>query len=84
MRTKERKRLVIMQNVIEDMITLKKASELLGISYRQAIRIKKGYAANGTESLIHKSRGKPSSRKKEESIKKKVIELYKNNYRDVS
>lgn len=80
MSLKDRKRMVVLENVIKDLLTLKEASKLLGISYRHAIRLKHGYLENGAESLVHKSKNKPSKRRIDSAIRDRAIALYKKHY----
>jgi transposase/nicotinamide riboside kinase len=79
---KELRRLKIIQEVINKHITQRKASELLGLSQRQIIRIVKRVRLEGDKGVIHKSRGKPSKRKMPDIIKNRVINLYKKKYPD--
>ncbi|MBW1972417.1 MAG: helix-turn-helix domain-containing protein [Deltaproteobacteria bacterium] len=49
------KRYSILKRVIDGFITLKDAAELLGLSYRQILRIKKRFIQDGIEGLLRKS-----------------------------
>jgi len=51
----EMKRYSILKRVIDGFITLKDAAELLGLSYRQILRIKKRFIQDGIEGLLRKS-----------------------------
>lgn len=64
MSKKERSRLVVVSRVKEKQMTIKEASELLGISYRQCQRIYKRYVEAGDKGLLHRNRGRPSNRRK--------------------
>ena len=57
----ERKRL--MEAVLEGRLTLEKASHLLRVSYRQAVRICSRIRAEGAKGLVHRSRGRPPNRR---------------------
>jgi transposase len=70
----ERKR--VMEQVLEGRLTLKKASELLQVSYRQAVRICNRFKSQGTKGLIHRNRGRPSNRRHPETLRKKVLKRY--------
>lgn len=82
MSKKERKRHVVMDQVLQNQITLKDATSALGISYRQCKRIWKRYKENGAEGLIHKSRGRESNRKTPNEIRSKIIKRYQDRYYD--
>lgn len=80
MSRKELKRKVILEEVKKGLLSLKEATLRLGISYRQAKRIKKRYREKGDKGLIHQNRGKRSSRSYPQIFKEKVIEIYKEKY----
>jgi Helix-turn-helix domain len=75
MSLKEIDRIKILEKVMDGRLTQKKASETLRLSLRQTKRLCKRYKAYGEEGLIHKSRGKPSSRKINLLIRNKVLDL---------
>lgn len=52
------KRWQVMKQVIDGEVTLREACEELGLSYRQAIRIKKNVIENGVRGLIHGNTGR--------------------------
>lgn len=82
MSTSERRRLELLSRVNDKLITLKKAADLLGLSYRHVRRIFKRYREEGDKGLIHKSRGRPSSRRIDEDIRKAALKLYNQKYED--
>ena len=82
MSKKERSRLVVMSRVKEKQMTIKEASELLGISYRQCQRIYKRYIEEGDKGLLHRNRGRPSNRKKPAEVTERVLALYRERYWD--
>ena len=82
MSKKERQRQVILSEVFSGRRSLKSASESLSISYRQTKRIYRRYRLLGAEGLVHKGRGKASSRAYPPSLKLKIIERYKKDYKD--
>ncbi len=77
MNQRERCRLVIMSRVREKAMTIREASEVVGVSYRQGRRIYKGDMG-----LIHRNRGQPSNRGKSYEVKEKVLALYREQYWD--
>ena len=82
MSKKEVKKTEIMSQLAKKLISQKMAAEQLGISIRQVKRIWKKYQENGTEGLIHQSRGKPSHNQTSEELKKRVIDILLEKYRD--
>ncbi len=82
MSTSERRRLEIFSRVKDKLITLKKATDLLGLSYRHVRRVCKRYRDEGDKGLVHKGRGKPSNRRIDEDIRKAVLKLYAQKYED--
>jgi transposase-like protein len=76
MSQKEWERTRVMQQVQAGRLTLQKASELLGVSYRQAIRIGIRFKAEGGKGLVHRSRGRRSNRRYCEAFRNKVLNRY--------
>jgi len=73
--TKERARLVELEQVKAGRQTVVAASERLGMSGRQGKRIWKRYRAEGAKGLVHRSRGRPSNRKLDPDSKRQSLEL---------
>ncbi len=63
-------------------ITLKEASERIGVSYRQAKRIGRAIREKGMKGLVHGNWGRPSNHRIKESLREKVLELSKGVYWD--
>lgn len=81
MSIKEAERLSVMRQVDKKTLTLKRASEDLGLSLRQTKRIRKRYRQHQEKGLISRRRGKPSNRKIPEDIRLKVLSLMGDVYR---
>ena len=79
---RERKRLEVMSQVKAGRLRLSVASELLGVSYRQAKRIWRRYQSEGDGALVHRLRGKKSNRPGNQSLKKRALARYKKMYGD--
>ncbi len=77
----ELKRLHVIQKVLEGVIKQVEAAEILSLSGRQIRRIVKRIRNEGNRGVIHKSRGRPSSRRIPDKIKDRVIRLYRAQYR---
>lgn len=82
MSQKEVDRLEVLGDIGKKRLTVKEGSERCGLSERQMYRILKRIRAEGTSGVIHKLRGIQSNRGYDESLKKKVIGLYKSGYGD--
>ena len=78
----ELKRLHVIQKVLEKVVKQVEAAEILSLSARQIRRIVKRIRMEGERGIIHKSRGRPSSRRIPGKIRDKVIQLYQKQYKD--
>ena len=78
----ERLRLVVMQQVKEQELTVAEASEVLGLSYRQAKRVWRRYRLEGDRGLVHGLRGKPGKRAKPAKLKARILARYEERYPD--
>jgi transposase len=79
---KERRRLDVLSKVAKGGINLSKASELLGVSYRQILRIWHRYESSGSEGLKHGLRDRSSNRQIDSDRKSRILELYVAKYGD--
>jgi transposase len=79
---KERRRLEVLSKVKRGEIRLTKAAELLGVCYRQMLRIWKRYEAAGSAGLKHGLRDRVSNRRIEADRRERVLELYQAKYGD--
>lgn len=82
MSSRERKRLEVMSRVATGSVTLAKASEILGVSYRQTKRIAARYKTDGDAGLIHRLRGKPSNRGGDRELRERVVARYAEEFSD--
>ena len=82
MTRRERYRLEVFSRVRRGEIRLVKASELLGLSYRQAKRCFGRYRKEGDKGLVHRLRGQPSNRQADARQKQRVLSLYEKKYAD--
>jgi hypothetical protein len=82
MSVKEAKRLAVMKQIDKNILTMRRASEELGVSLRQAKRLRKRYISAGEVGLISKKRGKTSNKKTPDYIRKKVIDLLSTTYQN--
>jgi transposase len=81
MSKKERRRMRVLEKVKLGLITLKEAAPLMGVSYRQAIRIKDRYERIGASGLVHCSRGRESNRKIDPEVREAIVKRYEERYK---
>ena len=82
MSQKERTRLTVMKQVQERRLSVMEASQVLGLSYRQAKRIWRRYHLEGDSGLVHVARGKPGTRAKPAELKARILARYEERYPD--
>jgi molybdenum-dependent DNA-binding transcriptional regulator ModE len=82
MSEKERRRLELLARVRDRQATLVKASELMGLSYRQAKRVWRRYRQEGDCGLVHRLRGRASGRAIDPAIRQAVLRRYRETYED--
>jgi len=82
MNKKERDRKVILEQIAAKHISKKDARKRLHISARQLRRLIAKYKQEGDVALVHKSRGKRSTRAYPDEIKSKVLGIYREKYVD--
>ena len=78
MSERERERKVIFEMVRKGTLTIKKAANQSGLSYRQALRVYHAYLTEGDAGLTHASRGRPSNRK--HPHRTEIIKRYQEKY----
>lgn len=82
MSVKERNRLTVLKQVQAGALKVREASEVLGISYRQAKRVWRRYRLFGDEGLVHQSRGRAGVRAKPAAWRARVLARYEERYAD--
>ena len=80
MSIKEAERLSVMKQIDKKILTVKRASEELGISLRQTKRVRKRYREQGKMGLMSQKRGKESRRKIANKVRSKVVALLQTTY----
>lgn len=81
MSTRERRRMGLMTRVTERLLRLRVAAEMMKVSYRQAKRIWRRYREEGDAGLVHRGRGRSSSRSRPVAERKRAIALYGKTYK---
>src|ERR1700676_63537 len=82
MSQRERDRLRVLQDVEEGRFTQAKAAQLLKLTVRQVRRLQLLWRKKGAAALVHRLRGKPSNRRHDAVLKKKVLQAYRRRYAD--
>jgi hypothetical protein len=82
MSQRERDRLRVLENLKEGRYSQAKAAELLRLCERQVRRLQQLWDEHGDGALVHGLRGKPSNRRHEAALKKKVLQAYRRRYAD--
>ena len=76
MSRRERERLAVLAGVRRKELTLRQASTLLVVGYRQTKRLWRRYLEEGDAGLVHRLRGKPGARRKPDAVRAAVLALY--------
>lgn len=82
MTMKEQNRETVMKELVAGFINGTEAAVKIGVSVRQVKRLKQVYEEEGSEGLVHHSRGRRGSRKTAEGVEQKVIRSIKDTYHD--
>jgi len=82
MSRKERKRLAVLAQVKSGELKLVTAGAVMGVTYRQAKRVWQRYRVEGDAGLVHRSRGRPSPRRKPPELRQRVLARYAQRYPD--
>ncbi len=81
---REFQRIRVFREVVEKRMTLGAAAALIGLSYRQAKRVKAKFAADDAKGIVHGNRGRTPPNALEKSVRTRVIELYSQRYADTN
>lgn len=79
---KERLRVEAFGRVQRGELTLRKAAELTGLSYRQALRVFARYLELGAAGVCHRLRGRASNRQSPAGTEQRAVSLYAKQYSD--
>jgi hypothetical protein len=80
MSVKERRRVEVLSRVRDGQLSVAAAARLLGVSERQAWRLKRRYAAGGDAGLVHRLRGRASNRKTDDAVRSAILAAYRATY----
>jgi len=77
---KERRRVSALAAVKAGTLSLRKAAQLMDLSYRQAKRVWARYQKQGDAGLVHRARGRASPRRKKDALRQKVLARCRERY----
>jgi len=80
MSSKERRRKVEFEGIVEGRMSIREVSQKLGLSYRQCRRSFKRYREDGDSALVHGNRGRRSNRARPDEFRRAVVKLYSERY----
>ncbi len=80
MSLREVKRLKVIQETLDKHITQKDAASMIRLCERQVRRLVKVVREEGDSGVVHKARGKTSTRKTPEKFRDKTLSIYKHKY----
>ena len=78
----ERERAEVLWNVSKSSLSLAKAAELWGVSYRQVLRLWKRFQLEGASGLKHGLRDRVLNHRFDAGRRARVLELYRAKYGD--
>ena len=76
----ELKKLLVVEKVVDQQMTIVQAAAYLNLSTRQVKRLKKSYLTEGAKGLTHKNRGRKPVHTIPESVKEQVVSLFQSKY----
>jgi transposase len=80
MSLRELKRAEVLAQVKAGALTLREASGLMGVGYRQAKRLWKRFRRRGASGLRHRSAGRRSNRRKPAAVRRRVLALVRREF----
>jgi hypothetical protein len=83
MSSKERTRMVVLEQLKHGELSVSEAERRLGITRRHVFRLKARYRAGGPGAIVHRARDRrPGNRRLDPALRRRVIELYRAQYPD--
>ncbi|MGI6574922.1 MAG: helix-turn-helix domain-containing protein [bacterium] len=74
----------VINQIIDKVISIREAAELLNLSERQVMRLKKGVKEQGSGFIINKNRGRKPSHAISEETRSTIVELKKSKYKEAN
>jgi transposase len=82
MSEKEIKRLEVLRQLADGVLSQREAGRMLDLSERQVRRLARTYTASDAAGLVSKRRGRPSNRRLDEAVKQAILERVRDRYAD--
>src|SRR6185437_11602081 len=82
MSANEQVRLDAMNRIERGEITVANAAGLMGLSLRQAKRLRKRFKAQGAVGLVHRLRSRPGNRRLPEELRERIVKRHQERYWD--
>jgi hypothetical protein len=82
MSQRERDRLRVLRSVLDGQRTQAEAARLLRLTPRHVRRLLRRLQAHGDAALVHGLRGRPSNRRKDARLKRRVLAAYRKDFHD--
>jgi transposase len=82
MSQRERDRLRVLHSVLEGQRTQVEAARLLRLTSRHVRRLLQRLQQGGDAALVHQLRGRPSNRRKDTKLRRRVLQVYRKDYPD--
>lgn len=82
MSTQEVKRLEVLRQLADGVLSQRAAAQRLGLSERQVRRLQRVYARKGAAGLVSRRRGQPSNRRLPETLRQAVLARVRERYAD--
>ncbi|MEN2994224.1 MAG: helix-turn-helix domain-containing protein, partial [Thermodesulfovibrio sp.] len=76
----ELKKVEVINRVMSGSLNLRQAQKLLGLSYRQTLRIKKRFISEGFEGLLRRKTKRPTAFKITQEVKERILNLRESLY----
>lgn len=73
---KEMRKVLVIDKVVSQTMTVVEAAKELGLSKRQVLRLKKQFKCEGATACVHKNKGKSPKHAIGKSLKEKVLEVF--------
>src|SRR5437764_8300554 len=77
---RQQQRAVVLNRVLEGLVTIAQAAQVLGLSERQVQRLKAAYRAAGPRALVHGNRGRRPWQAVPDAVRARVLELARGKY----
>ena len=80
MSKKEIGRLEVIRQVLDEVMSQRRAAELLGLCERQVRRLQRGYEEEGAVALVSKKRGRASNRRIDDEVRTAIVARVRTRY----